>query len=482
MANSSVDLPGQPLAAPLPDIADYDLANAWNYYYTCVFASEDNCSFPDMASSTGDLPGQPWAAPLSDIEGNDIANGSEDNVPFPDMVSFPNMASSNGDPTGQPLAAPPPDVADNDIANVTDDGRSFPDHMETMEEMGKLRQLPCWREFLEGTRAALGGGSARIALAHHTTTSNQVKRVPALGGSNKAWGLDTPIQAENGQWYCNVNYPAMFHTNDGFPMEYVSELHKDTKTAKGETCLEVLCFVLLARPQHVRMHVNQWQEGMVPEVRRRAENLQNALTGDGGSALPPGKKWTFQILAAYQPAIESDPPTHTSNRASRLATDYTPPKEGCEAQRDNEIDAVLRLLKPRKSYPSGQSKTFPPNVWPQLQTLLPPRGLLPWLKKHPDDYTITSEKPLQFHRGPPEPAIGGRGGSEGRPGDVGEWTVADVSAFFGELSLGHAIASIEENAVDGKLLLELCEQEMVDHLNLLPLQAKKVHINIPWQI
>ena len=54
------------------------------------------------------------------------------------------------------------------------------------------------------------------------------------------------------------------------------------------------------------------------------------------------------------------------------------------------------------------------------------------------------------------------------------WTVAQVSSFLQQLSLGHLAPIFEENGIDGQLLCELSQEDLMQNLGLKPLQARKV--------
>ena len=54
------------------------------------------------------------------------------------------------------------------------------------------------------------------------------------------------------------------------------------------------------------------------------------------------------------------------------------------------------------------------------------------------------------------------------------WSVNDVLAYMQHLGLGHVGPVFEENGVDGQMLCELTELDLVNNLGLKPLQARKV--------
>ena len=54
------------------------------------------------------------------------------------------------------------------------------------------------------------------------------------------------------------------------------------------------------------------------------------------------------------------------------------------------------------------------------------------------------------------------------------WSVSDVLSYLQSLGLGHVGPAFQENGVDGQMLCELSEVDLVQNLGLKPLQAKKV--------
>ena len=54
------------------------------------------------------------------------------------------------------------------------------------------------------------------------------------------------------------------------------------------------------------------------------------------------------------------------------------------------------------------------------------------------------------------------------------WTVDDVCKYIADLELGHVVAAFRENAVDGRMLASLSEDDLISELGLKVLQARKV--------
>ena len=64
------------------------------------------------------------------------------------------------------------------------------------------------------------------------------------------------------------------------------------------------------------------------------------------------------------------------------------------AARDDRVLQALRLV-PQSRDNRGE---LPPAVWPVLNRALPRGGLLPFLQRFPNDFTIVIEKPLVWRR------------------------------------------------------------------------------------
>jgi hypothetical protein len=59
-------------------------------------------------------------------------------------------------------------------------------------------------------------------------------------------------------------------------------------------------------------------------------------------------------------------------------------------------------------------------------------------------------------------------------GCADDWTVEQVAMFISSLGLDHCLHLFKENAVDGRMLVELNKKDLEEDLGLRPLQAKKV--------
>ena len=66
------------------------------------------------------------------------------------------------------------------------------------------------------------------------------------------------------------------------------------------------------------------------------------------------------------------------------------------------------------------------------------------------------------------------GNAPGAKRQVTTWQVADVLSYLDTLELGHLKDALTENAVDGRLLAQLSEEELSTELGATKLQARKI--------
>ena len=59
------------------------------------------------------------------------------------------------------------------------------------------------------------------------------------------------------------------------------------------------------------------------------------------------------------------------------------------------------------------------------------------------------------------------------------WSVEDVAAYLRELELGHLAEQFQQNGVDGQMIVDLSQEDMVNDLGLTRLQARKVANRLP---
>ena len=85
-----------------------------------------------------------------------------------------------------------------------------------------------------------------------------------------------------------------------------------------------------------------------------------------------------------------------------------------------------------------------------------------------------------------EPCLTKRYANAGFTGETPEpkrkasgWAVNDVVNYIESLSLGHVKDKFIENAIDGRFLMELSEEDLTAELGLTKLQARKVKERLP---
>ena len=121
--------------------------------------------------------------------------------------------------------------------------------------------------------------SPRRALSAHTTTACQPKKADGPGGSLYYAGMDKILPAVGGQFFVRVNLPHAFSYGDGLAVRYVSRLSTGQKVFQQESCLELLCYLVVSAPARVRLHPSCFIGGKqkVQEFRMRAVELGNAI-------------------------------------------------------------------------------------------------------------------------------------------------------------------------------------------------------------
>jgi len=65
-------------------------------------------------------------------------------------------------------------------------------------------------------------------------------------------------------------------------------------------------------------------------------------------------------------------------------------------------------------------------------------------------------------------------------GTASSWRVEEVLRYLESLELGHVGTKFKENGIDGQMLLDLSEEDLVTELGLTKLQARKVRQRLPF--
>ena len=260
---------------------------------------------------------------------------------------------------------------------------------DAMNEIEDLRTFQVWAEFVGKVREAIRG-APRHALAQHITTSKQPQRIDGVSVSLSSCGADE-VHQRDGMHECHIALKNLLEVGDGLALNYVSVGHKKFKEAQRAAFVEILSYILFRGPRYLRNHASQWDAFGFEVVLGEAESA----VGFQGlrSRLGPRPRGQWSPLAAPFPPEEGQA-TRTSTRGSS-STGYQPPAAGENpADRDNEILQALSAVPRRRA----NRAELPPTVWPVLERLLPAGGLLPFLRRFPDQFVVTSERPLVWQR------------------------------------------------------------------------------------
>ena len=252
---------------------------------------------------------------------------------------------------------------------------------DAMNEIVDLRTFLAWGTFVCSVHRAISG-APRHALSQHVTTSCQPRRMPGVSVSLKSCGADVAHQ-RNGMHECHVAQENLLEPGDGLALNYVSVGHKRFKDAQVAAFVEILGYILYRGPQYLRTHENQWHAAGLQAVRSVAESELRFRLG-------PRQNGQWSQLAAPSSPEEYQVPRTPTQRA-----EYQPPAPDENPQdRDNAILQALSKV-PRQRENRG---ALPRTVWPDLQRLLPVRGLLPFLQRFPNHFDVISEEPLVWVR------------------------------------------------------------------------------------
>ena len=77
-----------------------------------------------------------------------------------------------------------------------------------------------------------------------------------------------------------------------------------------------------------------------------------------------------------------------------------------------------------------------------------------------------------------EDMLSGTSPSAGVKRPCPRWSVQDVCEYLQELELGHVTEMFRQNAVDGAMLMDLSEADLVSELGLARLQARKINLRL----
>ena len=252
------------------------------------------------------------------------------------------------------------------------------------DEIRDLRSDPAWTAFTARVEEAITG-APRVALAQHTTTSNQPGNQAGTCGSLNGCGADQRHPQANGLHCCRIRLPNLLRSGDGIVLHYTSGYYLRFKDAQKAAFVEILSYILFRGPQHLRNHVNQWHA-----LDALKDYWLGVLRNDLGPR-PGGLAWS-QVEAGPAAAATQRP---GPGPAPGPGYDYVPPAEG-EDPREREgriLDALWRVPRLRWNY--GE---MPADVWPVLRREIPPGGLGEFLMRFPQWFVIDSNVPLVWKR------------------------------------------------------------------------------------
>ena len=250
------------------------------------------------------------------------------------------MAAVGGDGGDGSAGVPTADAERAEMAVVGGDGGAgsagvFTTVPDAMMEVSDLRRKQAWTDFVGAVRVAING-EPRRALAQHVT------RVAGPSARLRTTGVEY-LHETHGVHECRIALKALLEPGDGNVLNYVSEGRQSKKLAQKAAFVEVLSYILFRGPRHLRTHWGQWRADLLEALRCDAEV---GLRGRLGPR-PRGERW------------------------SPLSS---PPPDG-----ETPGDRDVRILQAIRN--NGYSE-------------IPPGGLLAFLQRFPDEFTIISANPL----------------------------------------------------------------------------------------
>ena len=174
------------------------------------------------------------------------------------------------------------------------------------EDVAALRKRREWWDLMSWVKESLQINPRQTLSAHTTTACQPKKSTGPSGASLKTCGLDTflpvlpvigrqpgpavggqPSPAVGGQpagggqtaqpavggnMYLQIDLPHAFVHGDGLGVRYVSRLSTDQEVLQEQSCLELLCYLVVSAPARVRLHPSCFIGGQqkVDEFRMKA--------------------------------------------------------------------------------------------------------------------------------------------------------------------------------------------------------------------
>ena len=162
--------------------------------------------------------------------------------------------------------------------------------MESLPQFSKLREA-----LVEEAKVPW-----RQILSHHTSSPCQPQKSAGPVASLKACGLDTPEQMGQDQYRVVLRLEHSYEIGDNCFVEYSSMQSKKFKECQKSAALDVLCFLLVNRPNGVHLHTST--SCSVDRVRELAEEVRLAYV----QAAPPAVEFDYAAAARDRPEAMRD--------------------------------------------------------------------------------------------------------------------------------------------------------------------------------
>ena len=277
----------------------------------------------------------------------------------------------------------------------------------SIADVANYRKYDCWKDMLSWVNHNLKV-PVRQALSAHTTTACQPgKGDGPSAASLKECGLETFLPfngdqpspavgglggqpAVGGQMYLQIDLPHAFAYGDGFGIRYVSEPSTDKKELQKQSCLELLCYLVVSAPARVRLHPSCFKGGeqKVDEFRSKAVTLLDEIALDVRSLALQSTEfhvdypsWQLSVATANIGNAESPP------AVGGVGGTGGPAVKAAVGGHASVLRALQRLEKGRL-YLTPISR-MPPSIETQIDMLLPEDGLLQFLQQYPNLFEVT---------------------------------------------------------------------------------------------
>jgi hypothetical protein len=268
------------------------------------------------------------------------------------------------------------------------------------------------------------------------------------------------------------------------------------------TCVDVLCFLLVSNTVRVKLHHSNWKvvEGAdsVVTLTRKATEVRHKRQGPFLNPLTPNS-------LSFRSWVQENR-THQSSVLQPMAVREPKP----DKFDDMSVVQIMRSLRHGTVYGPGAG-AFPPEVGIVIERLIPPGGLLPFLRRHPElfvlhidgsSFTFECKQAIGVPAidiqvsasGAPAdggPSDGGSQGEIGIPPGLGhvntltnvplmvsEWSVQHFVDFLVHIELPHLEPIVRLHGINGALWLN-CQLPELTNAGFSELQVKKILGSFP---